>query len=294
MKKAISIFAVALYLVACNKDNTEEENNASVIKASIKENFTDIYKQRENIQVDDYVPYKISIEDNATEEDKAEYRLTPVREGEDYHQMIWKDFGLYLSRNESSADKSKTYITFHKKGVYSLYVRPLVPGTFKHIYELQKFINGKPIGNAVRLQLTFNAVKIRAYYKTKEIWKKVHWGIGFPREDKEKVITTLYFSIDDGYNPTDIYLSAPKTTQRYSVQYVMDDIETKKEGTFFKRQELELESKEEIASQYKNKWGTKIKQIKILQKLPSLDEYIIEYRDIKVYDDGVTIEWKNY
>jgi hypothetical protein len=74
----------------------------------------------------------------------------------------------------------------------------------------------------------------------------------------------------------------------------MDDIETKKEGTFFKRQELELESKEEIASQYKNKWGTKIKQIKILQKLPSLDEYIIEYRDIKVYDDGVTIEWKNY
>ena len=293
MKKVISIFAIVLYLVACDKDNTEEENNASVIKASIKENFTDIYKQRENIQVDDYVPYKISIEDNATEEDKAEYRLTSIREGEDYHQMIWKDFGLYLSRNESSADKSKTYITFHKKGVYSLYVRPLVPGTFKHIYELQKFINGKPIGNVVRLQLTFNAVKIRAYYKTKEIWRKKYNGFR-SIEEKDKIITNLYFSIDDGDNPTDIYLSAPKTTQRYSVQYVMDDIETKKEGTFFKRQELELESKEEIASQYKNKWGTKIKQIKILQKLPSLDEYIIEYRDIKVYDDGVTIEWKNY
>jgi hypothetical protein len=293
MKKAISIFAVALYLVACSKDNTEEEPKMGVINATIEENFTDIYKQRENIQVDDYVPYKISIEDNATEGNKAEYRLTPIREGEDYHQMIWKDFGLYLSRNESSADKSKTYITFHKKGVYSFYVRPLVPGTFKHIYELQKFINGKPVGNIVKLQLTFNAVSIKVYYKTKEIWKKIFWPMMEPREEIEKVIINLSLMIDDGDNATDTYLSAPKTTQRYSISYVylINDAETRKEGLFFKKQKMDLEQKEEDGKLYVKTYPT-INSLKILQKLSNLPEYIIEYRDIKVYDDGVTKEVK--
>ena len=168
-----------------------------------------------------------------------------------------------------------------------------MPGTFKHIYELQKFINGKPVGNIVKLQLTFNAVSIKVYYKTKEIWKKIFWPMMEPREEIEKVIINLSLMIDDGDNATDTYLSAPKTTQRYSISYVylINDAETRKEGLFFKKQKMDLEQKEEDGKLYVKTYPT-INSLKILQKLSNLPEYIIEYRDIKVYDDGVTKEVK--
>ena len=99
--------------------------------------------------------------------------------------------------------------------------------------------------------------------------------------------------IDDGDNATDTYLSAPKTTQRYSISYVylINDAETRKEGLFFKKQKMDLEQKEEDGKLYVKTYPT-INSLKILQKLSNLPEYIIEYRDIKVYDDGVTKEVK--
>ena len=54
---------------------------------------------------------------------------------------------------------------------------------------------------------------------------------------------------------------------------------------------MDLEQKEEDGKLYVKTYPT-INSLKILQKLSNLPEYIIEYRDIKVYDDGVTKEVK--
>ena len=137
--------------------------------------------------------YPITIEDSDTNSENAEYRLTPVYEGQSYHQMLWKDFGLYRSNEDKMTLKEEKYISFSKKGAHLFYIRPFVPGTFKHTYELQKFVGGKAIGEPIKLSISFNAVNI-------------------------KVVIIDFFAflyVDDGENETDRYLSAEGITQHY-------------------------------------------------------------------------------
>ena len=200
-KEVIFIFVAIIFLVACNKD---KDKNTEKYQVTVKENFTSPFKQLENIQVGDYIPYQLTITDSERN-DNIEYRLAPINEENSYHQKIWVDFGLYLNDEDNAIHKEKSYISFRKKGTHNFYIRPLMPGSFKHTYEFQKFINGEAIGNPIKLFITFNAVKI--------------------------TVDRTYFKIDDGDEPTDNYLSTKEIEQRYEVKVVFVNYDN--EGRIF-------------------------------------------------------------
>lgn len=202
MKKII-IFMIGVLLFSCSKkeDDTKE---LSTYKATVKENFTSPAKQIENIQIYDFVPYSITIEDDEEGSD-IEYRLTSIRQqAKIYHQTIWVDFGLFLTNDENKAylKYDEKYISFHGKGTHNFYIRPFVPGTFKHIYELQKFVGGKPKGEKLTFNISFVAVNIYAYaFKTKE---------GYPSSFGMKIL--------DGDEEGDNYLSDEEVSQIYKAE----------------------------------------------------------------------------
>ena len=188
----ILILILALCFGSCNKEDRATE---TTYQAMVKENFTDPYKQHENIVVDDYIPYTITIEDSDTNSENAEYRLTPVYEGQSYHQMLWKDFGLYVSNEDKITFKEEKYISFSKKGTHHFYIRPFVPGTFKHTYELQKFVGGEAIGKPIKLNISFNAVNVKVVIMD----------------------SFAFLYVNDGENETDRYLSPEGITQYYKI-----------------------------------------------------------------------------
>ena len=178
-------------VLSCSKKDDSSYN----LRVMVKENFTDPYKQHENIEVDDYIPYTITIEDSDTNSENAEYRLTPVYEGQSYHQMLWKDFGLYVSNEDKITFKEEKYISFSKKGTHHFYIRPFVPGTFKHTYELQKFVGGEAIGKPIKLNISFNAVNVKVVIMD----------------------SFAFLYVNDGENETDRYLSPEGITQYYKI-----------------------------------------------------------------------------
>ena len=113
--------------------------------------------------------------------------------------MLWKDFGMYLSKEDKVTLKSEKYISFAKKGTHYFYIRPLVPGTFKHTYELQKYVQGQAIGEPMKRSVSFNAVRIEVF---------IH---------KRFDDTFVSLKVDDGENETDTYLSAEGITQSYKM-----------------------------------------------------------------------------
>ena len=191
MRQTLYILILALCFGSCNKEDRATE---TTYQAMVKENFTDPYKQHENIVVDDYIPYTITIEDRDINSEKAEYRLTPLYEGQPYHQMLWKDFGLYSSNEDKVTLKEEKYISFSKKGTHYFYIRPFVPGTFKHIHQLQKFVEGEAIGKPIKLSISFSAITI---------------SFQLSRKDINIII------INDGENETDTYISADAIKQVY-------------------------------------------------------------------------------
>lgn len=184
MRQIAYFLILTLSFWSCNK---KEDDSFYDLQAIVKENFTDPYKQQENIVVDDYIPYTITIEDSDSKNEKAEYRLTPLYEGQAYHQMLWKDFGLYRSNEDKATLKEEKYISFSKKGTHHFYIHPLVPGTFKLTFELQKFLGGKAVGNPIKLTLSFNVVDVKII-----IFKEG--------------IASIF--VNDGENETDTYLDA--------------------------------------------------------------------------------------
>ena len=176
MKLVAYILLISCFLAACSKEVTDP----NTYRVTVKENFTDPLKQLENIQVDDYVPYIITLADS---KEGGEYRLTSLKEGEQYHQTIGKDFVLSLTNDpKTPINKEQKYLSFSSKGTHSFYIRPLVPGTFKLTFELQKYIGDKPIGDAVKVNVSFNAVKISL--------KIVHF--------RGESLPSYSFKIDDG------------------------------------------------------------------------------------------------
>ncbi|WGU69819.1 hypothetical protein QIU18_09440 [Capnocytophaga canimorsus] len=161
--------------------------------ATLRENFTDPTKNRYNVQVNDFVPYEITISDAENKPD-TEFRLVPLRESNQYHQTLGTDYTLFVNENTPVT----TYLSFLGGGKHTFLVQPLVPGTFKHTYELQKWKNGVQIGEAKKLNLGFNAVKINVEYI------RYFFTRGW------------VFSIEDGTEPTDDFFSGQGATYEYS------------------------------------------------------------------------------
>lgn len=263
-KEVIFIFVAIIFLVACNK---ETDKNPEKYQATVKENFTDPFKQLENIQVGDYVPYQLTITDNERN-DNVEYRLTPINEGHLYHQKIWVDFGLFLTNDENKAylKYDEKYISFHGKGTHNFYIRPFVPGTFKHIYELQKFVGGKPKGEKLTFNISFVAVNIYAYaFKTKE---------GYPSSFGMKIL--------DGDEEGDNYLSDEEVSQIYKAEVTGWDDEGRNkrlnfEGILPYTRNLFLGKNNGITREGRINF-------RIEQRRGNLPPFIIEYNGLNIRD----------
>lgn len=259
MKAIVYILLLSIFIGACQK----EKIDPNTYQVSVRENFTDSLKQIENIQVDDYVPYTITLTDS---KDGGEYRLTSLKKGERYHQTIGKDFVFSLSNDPNiPINKEQKYIAFTNKGVHNFYIRPLVPGTFKLTFELQKFVDGEPVGEAIKINISFNVVKIKLMATELYI---------FPFNDR-------YFYnmiIDDGEGEEDTYLSNENQTQTLNVSYLVnDEITIKEKGIFKGNEKFELL---ELRGAYQR--NVSVKYIKIIQKSNYHPDFVIEYSNLNI------------
>ena len=276
MKKIVYILIITIVLVGCSKDkSTTPTDNSNTYQATVKENFTDPFKRIENIQVEDFIPYTIVIEDSGDDEN-VEYRLTSVRESQDYHQTIGKDFGLYLKKDDNAPyDLEKKYISFSKKGNYDFYIRPFVPGTFKLNFELRKFINNKPIGRAVKINITFNAVRF-------SLLMEMNSMIPSPILEGVNVTKRFYYFIyiDAGSEKNDKYIEGGDRyffiNGQHKVTYLVNDNEKTREGHFGLYPCIFIEEFDEDPPKIR------VKNIKIIQSIGEEDTYIIEYHNLNI------------
>lgn len=250
MKKFLFLAGITIAFIACSKNNDDEGNPAppkeSSFSASIKEAFTDPYKDLKNILVDDYIPYEITIEDNSSSTEGISYSFISKRD-EEKHQVFNRDFELYTDNEKGEKQKVTTnYLSFSSKGKHKFYIKPIVPGTFQHTYLFQRQINGKPEGQEQAYHINFNAVKITII----------------------KTILFIGIILEDGINVKDRYLSPEGSTQTYSILYDGQTYQgEKQEGaivfpTFFKLN------------------GTVISEFHIIQQYPNQEPYEIIYYNI--------------
>lgn len=255
MKKFLFLAGITIAFIACSKNNDDEGNPAppkeSSFSASIKEAFTDPYKDLKNILVDDYIPYEITIEDNSSSTEGISYSLISERD-EEKHQVFNRDFELYTDNEKGEKQKVTTnYLSFSSKGKYKFYIKPIVPGTFQHTYLLQRQINGKPEGQEQAYHINFNAVKI-TISATREFWHKIKFSI----------------KIEDGINVKDRYLSPEKATQTYSILYNKQTCQGEKQGDFI------------VFPLFLRQNGTVISEFHIIQQYPNQEPYEIIYYNI--------------
>ena len=195
------------------------------------------------------MPYTITLTDS---KEGGEYRLTSLKEGERYHQTIGKDFVLSLTNDpKTPINKEQKYLSFSSKGTHSFYIRPLVPGTFKLNFELQKYIGDKPIGDAVKVNVSFNAVKIEVRESGAASSESYNY----------------YVYINDGNEEGDTYFNKTNISQLYESKIVIDDDEVI------------------IGRDFHTKSGIHkvfIKYIKITQRETNLPDFIIQYHNVQI------------
>jgi hypothetical protein len=256
MKKFLFLAGITIAFIACSKNNDDEGNPAppkeSSFSASIKEAFTDPYKDLKNILVDDYIPYEITIEDNSSSTEGISYSLISERD-EEKHQVFNRDFELYTDNEKGEKQKVTTnYLSFSSKGKHKFYIKPIVPGTFQHTYLLQRQINGKPEGQEQAYHINFNAVKIT---------------ISATRKFFTYISAKIKIKIEDGINVKDRYLSPEKATQTYSILYNEKTYQGEKQGEtiVFSLPSIAIET---------------ISEFHIIQQYPNQEPYEIIYYNI--------------
>lgn len=225
MKRYLFFAILLVAIFSCSKnDDSKDDNNKGEITIFdentfdmvIKNIYNSPVKNLTNIQVSDYIPYTLEITD--TQDNASAYSLILVKEGEKNHQTLGKDYEIYIENEKGEKQKMEVlkndktnYVLFEKKGKYHFFIKPLIPGTFKHVYELQKQVDGKPVGNHIKQEVLFNAVQIK-------VWVTVEGArrYGF----YNKYTMKFYLKIDDGKDQDDAYLTSNEhMTQRYLITY---------------------------------------------------------------------------
>lgn len=253
-----ALLAVAISACSKEEDTKQEEKPqlSTTFSATIKDGFTGekgedliLYKNLKNIVVGDYIPYDITIKDEDSVNTK--YTLIPTRISEKNHQYFQIDYDIYLDDDKGEKVRVNT-ITFDKVGKHRFYVKPLVPGTFKLPFVLQREQNGQKVQDVKLPTLNFNAVKIIAH-KT-----------GFyPKR--------AFFYMEDGDNETDVYLSPdPSVKQTFVLKY-SGQTHT---GDFSVKESYEIAPFYPII--------TTITSITIIQRREGEEEYRIEYYNIPI------------
>ena len=269
MKKTILALMATAAIVACSKSDEDKAIKEEIPKvtsdtfsATIKDGFTGengedliLYKNLKNIVVGDYIPYDITIKDKDSANTK--YILTPTRIEEKNHQYFQIDYDIYLD-NEQGEKVRVNSITFDKVGKHRFYIKPLVPGTFKLPFVLQREQNGQKVQDIKFPTLNFNVVKITVYITEMRILSISLYYV--------------YFYIEDGENETDIYLSPDSSVKQTFVS---------KYGEITRTGDFKVKQSCEVASNLRTKINT-ITSITIIQKREGEEEYRIEYYNIPI------------
>lgn len=278
-----SILALVLLgVVSCRKsDNGGEEikpapvqTNENTFSIKVKDLFSipgrveDSKRKLSNIQVGDLIPYEIEISDTAEE---TVYSFFAVEEGTKFHQVLNKDYQLHIEAKEGEVelDPKQGIIKFSKKGTYTFYIKPLVAGTYRLLFNFQKQKEGKVVGKNLSQEILFNAVNIRVWWEREETQSSNMWR-------HSKHVNNFFFSIDDGNDQDDVYLTSREGIhQKYYLKY--DG--TEYDGDFNQGKIKFARSHEEEVSppEVKNRL---IERLRIVQIMPDKKQIEIDYHNI--------------
>ena len=281
-KKLLLLASMVAVVTACSKSDSGEDKkepapvvqqNENTFSVKIKDLFSvqgDPNKDITNILVGDTIPYEIEIKDDNPNGVDANYSLFASEKGNKNHQVLNRDYELYYE-NEGKLvklERGKENILFKGVGKHKFYIKPLVPGSFQHIYSLQKQIDGKPVGDNLKRELLFAAVKITLY-------SKAHTRYVTKWRGKTSVNKWSYhFIIDDGVEEKDNYLSPAGFDVKYSV-YEKNGSAPFAEGNLEVGKEIEFY----VSAERERGFPEMIEQVKIhiTQKIANQEEYSVDY-----------------
>lgn len=213
MRKILYFVAVSLLGVSCNRDdNNNEKEKPKDINVGFKVSTT---QDLSNLQVGERLVVDFEIEDkdtiNTTYVIKSE--VTSVM----YHQRRGTDFHMQVEDRDENNNYKYTNInelslkSREQKGGF--YLEILQPGSFQHKYILEKYVNGKKVGETTA-DFSFNAVKITAWTYHKELKNQTLIRRG-------KYARYYKFIIDDGNQQYDNYLeNVNGKTHTYKAYYL--------------------------------------------------------------------------
>ncbi|SQA93390.1 hypothetical protein [Capnocytophaga ochracea] len=140
---------------------------------------------------------------------------------------------------------------------------------------MRKFINNKPIGRAVKINITFNAVRF-------SLLMEMNSMIPSPILEGVNVTKRFYYFIyiDAGSEKNDKYIEGGDRyffiNGQHKVTYLVNDNEKTREGHFGLYPCIFIEEFDEDPPKIR------VKNIKIIQSIGEEDTYIIEYHNLNI------------
>ena len=286
MKKFLAFISLTICITSCSKDSADEEQPQQPIEftATIKDGFTGAYgeeiipyKNLRNIVVGDEIPYTLTIDETNNSDTNVKYVLTPITKEDKNHQTR-VDYDFYLENaNGEKLRVTEPYIEFHKIGTYKFYIKPLVSGTFKLPFILQKMSNGEELKKIELPTLNFNAVRIELKRFLSYIPSE---SISINGERKPYAI---YYELkmEDGVNETDIYLSPPG--KEWNKTFIVRCNRFKYEGAFEEGKVLSFEDKEE-------RYRYHLASVTIVQQKEGQEEFRVTYYNVPIENSDKWID----
>lgn len=284
MNKLKILAFTLLAIVSCRKSDEGEVTppapvsvNENTFSIKVKDLFStpgkveDSRRKLSNIRVGDMIPYEIEISDTAEE---AVYSFFAVEEGTKFHQVLNKDYQLHIDAKDGEVelDPKQGIIKFPKKGTYTFYIKPLLAGTYRLLFNFQKQKEGKVVGKNLSQEILFNAVNVN-------VWLEAKRKSYMPLEYENK----FFFSIDDGADQDDIYLTSREGIyHRYHLKMHGKEYsgEFNQGNINFRVEETQINYKDILDIYRSNGIPVRLEQLRIVQVMPDRKEVEIDYYDL--------------
>ena len=285
MKKFLAFISLTICITSCSKDSADEEQPQQPIEftATIKDGFTGAYgeeiipyKNLRNIVVGDEIPYTLTIDETNNSDTNVKYVLTPITKEDKNHQTR-VDYDFYLENaNGEKVRVTEPYIEFHKIGSYKFYIKPLVPGTFKLPFILQKkMLNGEELKKIELPTLNFNAVRIELKCYLNYFTDRINI------DGKSRPVIHYNLKMEDGVNETDIYLSPPG--KEWNKTFIVRCNRFKYKGAFEEGKVLSFKDEEE-------RDGGHSASITIVQQKEGQEEFRVTYYNVPIENSDKWID----
>lgn len=277
MRKIFYLVAVSLLGISCNRDdnNNDEKKETKDINVGFKVSTT---QDLSNLQVGERLVVDFEIEDKDTI--NATYVVKPEVKSVMYHQRRGVDFHMQVEDRDENNNHKYTNVnelslkSREQKGGF--YLEILQPGSFQHKYILEKYVNGKKVGET-SADFLFNAVKITAYTYHQQIQSPGTWR-------HSKHLRYYKFIIDDGNQQYDNYLENVNGKEHtYSALY-RDHHHSEGNSKFSAHQEKEFRWNEEQEKKPTQVYSHIIKEISIQQKQADGTINNIVYKNIPIVE----------